>query len=125
MRIVIVGSDYTLLQLLRLILEDEGHELYVFLDPADAVDWLKKESKAPDLMFFEPMLPNDTGIDLPALLQESKFSSMYKILISIAQPKMVDSKFWDYFLKNPFTIKQLLEVIKESQKSDVRSRKSE
>lgn len=113
MRIAIAVSDYSLSQLIRLILEDEGHEIYVFPDLADLVDWLKKEPEAPDLLFIDFMSAQVNQIDLPAMLRESKYGSVCTILISIVPPRKEHAHFWDHFLRNPFTIRQLLATIQE------------
>jgi DNA-binding response OmpR family regulator len=111
MRIAVISSDYALIQLVRLILEDEGHDLYAFSDLSDAAVWLEKEPVIPDIIFFELMFPLVEKSDIYALLKKPRYNSIYKVLISIIAPKRNNALIWDRFLKSPFTIKQFLNII--------------
>jgi DNA-binding response OmpR family regulator len=112
MKIILTLTDYALTKLLRLILEDEGYEVFSFSDVNSLVEWLGTGNKKPDILFVDFSSPRTGAVNLIDLLHSPEFSSICTILVSIYPPEnQFGQQQWDYYLKQPFSIKQLFEII--------------
>jgi DNA-binding response OmpR family regulator len=112
MKIILTLTDYALTKLLRLILEDEGYEVFSFSDVDSLVEWLQSDNNKPKILFIDFSAPRTGAVNLFDLLHSPKFRMICTILVSLYPPDIpFGQQYWDYYLKQPFSIKQLFETI--------------
>ena len=106
--ILIVEDDQGIQDMLSYALEPEGYQLYSALTVKEA--WQIIESKAPDLVLLDWMLPDSSGIDL--LHRIRKYHSRLPVIMLTAKAEEEDRVLGldmgadDYIVK-PFSVKEL------------------
>ena len=106
--ILIVEDDQGIQDMLTYALEPEGYQLCSALSVKDA--WEVIETKAPDLVLLDWMLPDSSGIDL--LHRIRKYHSKLPVIMLIAKAEEEDRVLGldmgadDYIVK-PFSVKEL------------------
>ena len=106
--ILIVEDDQGIQDMLSYALEPEGYQLYSALSVKDA--WEVIETKAPDLVLLDWMLPDSSGIDL--LHRIRKYHSKLPVIMLTAKAEEEDRVLGldmgadDYIVK-PFSVKEL------------------
>lgn len=115
-KILIVDDDPSIVELLKIVLEDYGFKTVSAYDGEEAIEKIKKER--PDLVLLDIMLPTKDGY---FVLDEIKKMPEFKILpivIISAKIREVDISFGiqkgatDYFTK-PLDIDKLISRVKE------------
>jgi two-component system, OmpR family, response regulator VicR len=108
-QIVIVDDEVELLQLLKDILEDEGHDVIAISDPTQVQPTVAGEQ--PYLFFLDLMLPGIDGIELASRLRAGPFRDTPIIAMSASSAMLSAAKKSDLFqatLAKPFELSTML-----------------
>jgi CheY-like chemotaxis protein len=62
-RILVADDSETILLLLRMRLELEGHEVETAADGEEVIGLLRRDGPQPDLLLLDAMMPRKSGID--------------------------------------------------------------
>ena len=113
-KILIIDDNAAILDVLGIILEDDGFDVMTKLNG----ETLKKDIKRfmPDLIFLDVMLQGENGIEIAKNLKGHKETSDISIVLISAssnmKKKLSESKA-DDFLPKPFELKTLIEKAKK------------
>jgi two-component system, OmpR family, response regulator VicR len=118
LRILAVDDDDSLLEIYRLLLEDEGYE--VFLSPTVIEDVSDVEQLHPDLVLLDVKISQaDDGLTmLDQLRSHPATSSLPVILCTAASARTTRERIEDYqqqgvpVVYKPFKVEELLQTIK-------------
>jgi CheY-like chemotaxis protein len=113
MKTVLVADDeFDLTRTLRAILEGEGYRVETCDDGRQVLESL--QGPKPDLVLLDVMMPALSGLDvLRHLKQTPGLDGIPVVLMSSVPPKVRREDYrWDAFLRKPFTIEALLEVVR-------------
>jgi CheY-like chemotaxis protein len=109
-RILIVEDEMDIAESVKSILEDEGYEATVATDGKEAIDILPT-IPLPQLILSDLMMPRMDGMEfLKVLKKENAYKNIPVILMSAGNPGN-DNKDWDAFIKKPFNIDDLLDLV--------------
>jgi len=115
-KILIVDDDVTITELMKSLVQMEGHEPTIVNDSLQAVEIAT--STNPDLITLDLMMPGLTGFELCELLHnDSRFSGTPIIIISAkddqeSKEKAIAVGARDYITK-PFGVDEFLNKIKD------------
>jgi len=113
-KILVVDDDVAITELMKLLLEMEGHEPVIVNDSLKAVEVAK--SIRPDLVTLDLMMPGLTGFELCELMsKDPEFSNTPIVIISAkddaeSKRKALEVGAKDYIIK-PFGTDEFLEMI--------------
>ena len=110
--ILIVDDEPPLLDVLAVLLEDEGHAVQKAPDGRVALKMIADE--LPDLLITDVMMPHLDGWTLLASVRE-RTPALPVIVISAVDPKARQREFFitdhTVFLRKPFGIETLLSIV--------------
>ncbi|HLG72023.1 MAG TPA: response regulator [Chloroflexota bacterium] len=109
-RILVIDDDATILDLIRAVLLEEGHDVDVALNGAEA---LAKDSRPPEVCVLDMFLPGISGPDLVTALRD-KFGQDLPILLtsaSIVEREAEQLGAYEY-LPKPFDLEELLGAVR-------------
>lgn len=111
-KILVVDDDQGILEMLELLLDDDGYE--VILEP-NSVNALKTiEKQHPDLILLDIWMPVISGDQILRTLKTDQKTSSIPVLMYSASTDgklIAESSGADDFLSKPFDITQLLSAI--------------
>lgn len=111
-KILVVDDDQGILEMLELLLDDDGYE--VILEP-NSVNALKTiENQHPDLILLDIWMPVISGDQILRSLKTDQKTSSIPVLMYSASTDgklIAESSGADDFLSKPFDITQLLSAI--------------
>jgi CheY-like chemotaxis protein len=110
-QVLVIDDEVELLESIRAILEAEGYDVVAKSNGHEALEYLR--THRPDMVFTDVMMPLVSGYDiLVAMNGNAVLAPIPKVLMSCVNPSVKQSTFkWDYFLRKPFSIEQLLDLI--------------
>ncbi len=115
-KILITEDSPTILEILKVVLAEEGYEVIAASDGQEALNLAKTEK--PDLMVLDLMLPKIDGYKVCRML---KFDEKYKdipIIMLTARTNETDEKLGkevgaDAYIKKPFEPEVVIDEIKK------------
>jgi two-component system, OmpR family, alkaline phosphatase synthesis response regulator PhoP len=115
-RIFVVDDDADIRQLVTYALVDDGHEVSVARNGAEALEVLLKDS--PDLVVLDIMMPGLDGFDVLDQLNQAELRKNLKVLILTAKGSERD---WeqgfrlgaDMYMTKPFDPEEVVEAVRE------------
>lgn len=113
MKTVLVADDeFDLARTLQALLEGEGYRVETCGNGRQVLERLK--GAKPDLVLLDVMMPVLGGLDvLREMKQTPALDGIPVVLMSAIPPKVRREDYrWDAFLRKPFTIEGLLEVVR-------------
>jgi len=115
-RILVADDETDILELLKLLLQKDGHEILTASNGREAVEIA--ETQSPDLIILDIMMPQMDGYAVWAKLSENPATRTLPIIILTAKAKMRDlfevaTNIVGY-LEKPFDPKLLREKIQEA-----------
>ena len=111
--VLIVDDELEIMHAVQAILEDEGFNVLTAADGLEALALL--DQQRPDVILMDVMMPRLSGYEVLRLIREQKAAaaSAPVILMSCVNPHVKQSDFgWQYFLKKPFAIEDLVAAIR-------------
>ena len=111
-KILVCDDDQGILDMLELILEEEGYQ--VVLEPKSVNAYKKIESECPDLILLDIWMPVISGDQILRNLKADPNKSSIPVLMYSASTEgktISQAAGADGFLAKPFDIDQLLEAI--------------
>ncbi len=113
-RILIVDDDPTLLQMVKIMVEREGHQAILAEDGLEGEKLAK--SHIPDLVILDVMMPKMSGYDVVKALRADPRTSKIPILILTARAQPMDEQMAievgaDSYLAKPVTSRELIEKV--------------
>ncbi len=114
-KILVVDDEADTVNLAKLILETEGYLVQTANDAQEA--FLKINQQKPDLIFLDVRIPKINGYEICKKLRQKPETATVPIVMFSAsngntKTSVRDAGANDFMLK-PFTIKQLLDVVKK------------
>ena len=113
-KILAVDDDNDILDVIRIILEEEGYEVVTLANGKHVFDVVKESS--PDLILLDVMLGGLDGRDIcRALKEDESFKKIPVVMISASHNLnnlLLMPGAPDNFLAKPFDIDHLLEMVK-------------
>ena len=113
-RILAVDDDNDILDVIRIILEEEGYEVVTLANGKHVFDVVKEN--APDLILLDVMLGGLDGRDIcRALKEDDNYKTIPVVMISASHNLnnlLLMPGAPDNFLAKPFDIDHLLEMVK-------------
>ena len=111
-KILVVDDERSIVDILKLNLQNEGYIVYEALDGEEAV--LKAKTIQPDLILLDVMLPKLDGFSVCKKIRES---SMVPILMLTAREEEVDKVLGlelgaDDYITKPFSVRELMARVK-------------
>jgi DNA-binding response OmpR family regulator len=114
-RIIVADDDASIMELLQMILEDEGYEVRAFNSPVSAI----KEAlvNPPDAMIVDLMMPGMTGIEVVEALRKDCRTNHVPVLVCSAfygdLRRMIQKMGRDgvTYLRKPFQIEELVQLV--------------
>ncbi|NOX54672.1 MAG: response regulator [Planctomycetes bacterium] len=114
-RILLVDDDTDVLQSTRELLQEEGYEVLVAEDGAQALAFAERD--APDLVILDIVMPHHNGLSvLQRLRRGSRRPPKIIVLTGNAEPRVrqcAQSAGVDAFVQKPFDIDQLLATVQD------------
>ncbi|MGE4297959.1 MAG: PAS domain S-box protein [Desulfovibrionaceae bacterium] len=126
-RILLVEDETALIESCRLVLEDAGYEVEACVNGPDALAMLRAEEEAFDLVLADVTMPEMNGVDLARKLRlrypdlPVVLSSGYSQRITPEEVRRLGIKG---FLKKPYRVGELLDVIRRAMESPERENES-
>jgi DNA-binding response OmpR family regulator len=113
-KICVLEDTEAILELVHIILEEEGYEVYGF----DTVTGFNENIAvlSPDLFLLDVMLPDGSGLDVCKELKEAENTGHIPVIMMTANSRissMKDSCPADEFIAKPFDIDHLVATIKQ------------
>lgn len=113
-KILAVDDDSDILDVIRIILEDEGYEVVTLANAKYVFDVVKQND--PDLILLDVMLGGLDGRDIcKALKEHESFKKIPVVMISASHNLdnlLLSPGAPDNFLAKPFDIDRLVEMVK-------------
>jgi CheY-like chemotaxis protein len=112
-RVLLVDDELSSAEVLALVLAGEGYEVTVAADARQALERL--DEAEPDLLVTDFMMPGMNGADLArAVREQERYRNIPVLMISGAPPSALRAygRHYDAFLRKPFGLEQLLEVLR-------------
>ena len=113
-RILVIEDDPAVVEMLTLMIQNEGHDVEVVVDGAHAIERLDRPP--PDLVLLDLMMPSVGGFDVLSELRARQGWSTIPVVIVTARTG--DEDVWrgwtsgaDYYLVKPFEVEQLRSVV--------------
>ena len=110
--ILVVDDERDLLTAVSGVLEDEGYDVIECADGREALERLA--TKRPDAALIDVMMPVMSGIELVEILRKDpRFKGLPIVIMSAVENSDIDKDNYAGFLKKPFKLKRLLQVIEQ------------
>lgn len=112
--ILIVDDDPSILDVMRIILEEKGYSIEVLEKGLDALSRIEKEK--PDLVFLDNWLPDITGEEvIKKLKRNSATRSIPTVIISANHDitRIAKESGADDSLPKPFELEELIKVLEK------------
>lgn len=111
-KILVVDDERSIVDILKLNLQNEGYIVYEALDGEEAI--MKANTVQPDLILLDVMLPKMDGFSVCKKIRES---SMVPILMLTAREEEVDKVLGlelgaDDYITKPFSVRELMARVK-------------
>ncbi|WP_322798966.1 response regulator [Thermoflexus sp.] len=115
-RILVIDDDIELLQMVRLMLERAGFEVFTSADGADGIE--KTRQLRPDLVILDLMMPEIDGFQVLQAIRNDPLVSDTPVLVLTARAQPVDREAAlaaraDDYLAKPVSQKELLDRVQE------------
>jgi CheY-like chemotaxis protein len=113
-RILIIEDDKFISEITQLILEKEGHQVFVSSNGDEALLFLKNSTKLPDLILLDLMMPIKDGYEFRAeQLKHPEWKQIPTVVLTAEgfiseRKKQLQAQA---LVKKPLSIPQLLEVV--------------
>jgi CheY-like chemotaxis protein len=106
--ILLVDDEYAVVEVLAMLLADEGFAVLTASDGDDALKVL--EAKVPDLVITDQMMPIAGGADLfRAMQKKPALRQIPVVLMSSAAPSVTNARLpWARILRKPFDFEELV-----------------
>ena len=115
-KILMVDDDEDLHILYKLYLQGEAFEVLEAFDGAEALELL--ETQRPDLIILDMIMPKMDGEEfLMKLRSDKRFASMPVVIATVNEkipPKLLDIGRPQGFLRKPFSMDELLTLIRQA-----------
>ena len=110
-RILVVDDNLDSLTIMRTILENQGYEVSVAVNGADALEQVKRAP--PALVLLDIMMPQISGLEVLQQIRENTHTGRVPVILVTAKTQDEDLMSGyqygaDYYITKPFTAKQLL-----------------
>lgn len=110
-RILVVDDNLDSLTIMRTILENQGYEVSVAVNGADALEQVKRAP--PALVLLDVMMPQISGLEVLQQIRENTHTGRVPVILVTAKTQDEDLMSGyqygaDYYITKPFTAKQLL-----------------
>ena len=116
-RIVVVDDDPSILELLKIILEDEGYRVSAFHSPSAALN--DTMADPPDAIVVDLMMPGMTGLqvveavrkdprtrDVPALVCSAYYGDLHRAVRKAGEDGVT-------YLRKPFHVEELVGLVRD------------
>ncbi len=108
--ILVVDDERDLLSAVGGVLEDEGYDVVECPDGRSALEYLG--TKRPDAALIDCMMPVMTGQELVQIVRKDpRLAGLPIIMMSAVEALELDRHEISAFLKKPFKLKRLLELL--------------
>jgi DNA-binding response OmpR family regulator len=116
-RILVVENNRDILELISLILTEEGYELSLFINETNIFEHIK--TFEPDAILLDIVQPTLEGTELCRQLKAAEGTSHIPVIVLSTHPHIQKVKeiCADEIVPKPFDIDGLLEVLQEQLKS--------
>ncbi|RJQ36066.1 response regulator [Candidatus Microgenomates bacterium] len=112
-KIWVLDDDLSILEVIKIVLEDEGYKVLAMSDGKNFNKKLKKE--LPDLILLDIWMPGMDGNEIVKRLKKQESTKNINVVIISALTdarKIAKEAGADNFLRKPFEICELLNVVK-------------
>ncbi|HEY0176459.1 MAG TPA: response regulator [Pedobacter sp.] len=113
-KILAVDDDNDILDVIKIILEDEGYEVFTLANGKQVFDIVKEN--VPDLILLDVMLGGLDGRDICRALKEHDIFKKIPVVMISASHNLNNLLLMpgapDNFLAKPFDIDRLIEIVK-------------
>lgn len=110
--IIIIDDELDMAQTMAVLLQGEGYKTLGIADGYYGIDRMKLE--VPDLVILDVMMPIIKGLDIIRIMKDDpKLSQVPILLISASKEPVKQGSGWDGFLRKPFDIYELVDVVKD------------
>lgn len=105
--ILLVDDEYAVVEVLQMLLADEGFAVLTAADGEEALKVLGKET--PDVVLTDQMMPLVSGAELLRAMQKSARHRRIPVILMSAAPLLPDHAQlpWALFLQKPFEFREL------------------
>ena len=105
--ILLVDDEYGIVEVLRMLLTDEGYEVLTASDGQQAMELL--EEQTPDVIINDQMMPRMSGTELFRAMRNLPALRKVPVVLISSAPLLPSSTGlpWAMFLQKPFTFEQL------------------
>lgn len=108
--ILVVDDERDLLTAVSGVLGDEGYEVIECSDGKEALEYLA--TKRPDAALIDVMMPVMSGRELVSIVRKDpRLDGLPIVMMSAVEAPDMDRRAIAGFLKKPFQLKRLLEMI--------------
>lgn len=110
--ILVVDDERDLLTAVAGVLKDEGYDVIECSDGAEALQRLATQK--PDAALIDVMMPVMSGFELADVLRKDpRFKKLPIVIMSAVETADVDKNAFAGFLKKPFKLKRLLQLLEQ------------
>ena len=118
-RLLVVDDEPDIVEVLRTLLEFEGHEVQTASDGAEA---LRKALDRPDSILLDVMLPGMTGWDVCATLKSDPKTSDIPVIMVSARTQREDVSRGrevgaEFYITKPFDLMELVSIVNDALES--------
>lgn len=110
----IVDDDYTILEVLQILLSEQNYTLKVIGNPNEVLNSIHTGEQLPDLMFIDVHMAAADGISITKQIKSSDATKNIKVVLMTADIH-IDEKAReaqaDDFLKKPFAIEDFMHKV--------------
>lgn len=115
-RVLLVEDEPNIIEAIRFILARDGWSVDVHSDGATAIEAI--ESKAPDLVILDVMLPNRSGFEVLAEIRSGETTQSLPVLMLTARGQSKDRELAERagasrFMTKPFSNSEVLASVRE------------
>lgn len=115
--ILVVDDEDDTVELARMVLEFEGYRVFSASNGQDAIDFLKKSDKKPDLILLDVLMPKIDGLEVCKWIKRQSRLKSIPILLFTAKVGKKDriageEAGADAYINKPFSAEDLLSLIK-------------
>ncbi len=115
--ILVVDDEDDTIELARMVLEFEGYRVFSASNGQDAIDFLKKSDKKPDLILLDVLMPKIDGLEVCKWIKRQSRLKSIPILLFTAKVGKKDriageEAGADAYINKPFSAEDLLSLIK-------------
>ena len=111
--VLVIDDEFGIADAVNDILSDEGYSVYVARNGAEGLKRLRENK--PQLILLDLMMPIMSGPEMLAILRaDAELSSTPVVMMSaVSEQKMAVGSTYQAFLRKPFDLVQLLEVVEK------------